>query len=159
MKTYRPNRLKIFIFSFIGVFNTLFDIVVYIVILNVSHSIIIANLSATSLALIGSYLLNSRLTFKSKKWTFGSFAAFVGVTVFGLWVLQTAAIYVFTHLISFLPTIYWHFFGHYQKTAQQLVPKLLATAITLVWNYLWYNKVIFRDGDRDQANRLAASDL
>jgi putative flippase GtrA len=155
----RQTRLKLILFTSIGIFNTLFDIVLYILILNLTHSIIIANILATSAALVGSYLLNSKLTFKSKKWTAHTFLLFVVVTVFGLWVIQTGCIYGLNHLIHYVPEHDWQKFGGLQKLAKQLIPKLLATSVTLVWNYLWYNKVIFKPEDHDDATRLAFSDL
>jgi putative flippase GtrA len=155
----RPTRLKLILFTSIGIFNTLFDIALYVIILNISHSIIIANILATSAALIGSYLLNSKLTFKSKKWTAHTFILFVVVTVFGLWVIQTGAIYGLNHLIHYVPEHDWRKLGGFEKLAKQLVPKLLATSLTLVWNYIWYNKVIFKPEEHDDATHLAFSDL
>jgi putative flippase GtrA len=155
----RNERIKFMIFSTIGVFNTLFDIAVYTVILNVEGSILIANLVATSLALIGSYLLNSRLTFKSKKWTTSSFLGFVLVTVFGLWILQTTAIYGIVHLLNNLSVSDWQIFGRLSHVARQVIPKVLATGVTFVWNYGWYNKVIFRDVSRQQSAILALDEL
>jgi putative flippase GtrA len=155
----RSERLKFLIFSSIGVFNTLFDIALYIVILNISKNIITANIAATSAALIGSYFLNSKLTFKATRWTTRTFVGFVAVTVFGLWVLQTSAIFGLNHLLHVVPEHDWRKLGGLEHTAKQVVPKLIATAITFVWNYIWYNKVIFKPADHDEATRLAYSDL
>jgi putative flippase GtrA len=158
-KTKRTGRLKIILFSVIGIFNTLLDIVLYVIILNITHKIVIANVLSTSVALVGSYFLNSRITFQSKKWTKRTFVSFVIVTVFGLWVLQTGSIYVFNELLKSLPAGFWKIFGSFTKTVRQVLPKLMATAITLVWNYLWYNKVIFKGENSDEAKRLALTDL
>jgi putative flippase GtrA len=153
------QKIKLIIFGLIGVFNTLFDIAVYTVIVEVEHSIILANIVSTSLALIGSYFLNSRLTFKSKKWTTRSFVLFVIVTLFGLWVLQTVAIYLIVHLLHNSMLHSWSLFGRYSHVVQQVVPKLLATGITLVWNYLWYSKAIFRQSNREENVLLALDEL
>lgn len=144
MSRAKKRDLKIVIFSLIGIFNTLFDLVLYVIFFNLTHSILAANIIATSAALIGSYFLNSRLTFKSKKWTFGGFALFVAVTVFGLWFLQTGVIYLITPLVDTIPAGLWHLFGPLEATAKVVAPKIFATAVTFVWNFLWYNKVIFR---------------
>jgi putative flippase GtrA len=153
------TNIKFIIFSLIGVFNTLFDIALYTVLRSSGQSVIVANLISASAALIGSYLLNSRITFKSKRWSAKSFAGFVVVTLFGLWVLQTSAIYVLSHVLSHLPENYWADFGGLQKTAKLAVPKLLATAVTFVWNYLWYNKVIFKDSGKREQLIVALDDL
>lgn len=155
----KSQRLKFIVFSIIGIFNTFFDIALYFVIYNASKSIIIANLLATSAALVGSYLLNSKLTFKTKQWTAKSFIGFVVVTVFGLWVLQTAAIYGLTHLLKSVPENLWQHLGSFETSAKTLIPKLLATVITFVWNYLWYNKVIFKNEHPEQNALLSLDDL
>jgi putative flippase GtrA len=139
------ERLKFIIFSAIGVFNTLFDIVLYFVLFNLTKSILFANIISTSAALLGSYLLNSKLTFKSKKWNAKSFIGFVVVTLFGLWVLQTAVIYGIAHVITSLRPSYWQHLGSFEHLAKTIIPKLLATVVTFAWNFVWYNKVIFKD--------------
>jgi len=138
---------KVFIFAAIGIFNTLFDMALYVLVQYLTHSIIIANIVATSAALIGSYLLNSKLTFKARSWTAKSFILFVVVTLFGLWVLQTAAIYLLTPLVGVFPEMLWRLFGPLEHIVKILAPKVAATAITVVWNFIWYNKVIFKDKD------------
>lgn len=151
MSKPKKRDLKLVIFSLIGVFNTLFDMVLYVLINSVTHSILIANISATSAALIGSYFLNSRLTFKSKKWTFKSFALFVAVTIFGLWFLQTAVIYLISPGVELIPEALWRLFGPLETVAKIVAPKVVATVVTFVWNFMWYNKVIFKkDSTADQ---------
>jgi putative flippase GtrA len=122
-----------------------------VVFYNITQSILIANIIATSAALIGSYFLNSRLTFKSKKWTFKGFALFVAVTIFGLWFLQTGVIYLITPAVHIIPEFLWHILGPLEDTAKVVAPKIIATAVTFVWNFVWYNKVIFKkDSTADQ---------
>lgn len=138
---------KVLIFGLIGIFNTVFDMALYVFIQYLTGSIIIANIAATSAALIGSYLLNSKLTFKAKKWTVKGFVLFVVVTLFGLWVLQTGIIYLLTPAVDVIPAFLWHLFGPLEGIAKVLAPKVVATAVTVVWNFVWYNKVIFKDKD------------
>lgn len=141
---------KVIIFGLIGVFNTLFDMALYVVVQSLTGSIIIANIVATSAALIGSYILNSKLTFKTRKWTAKSFILFVVVTIFGLWVLQTGVIYLLTPLMNVIPEFLWHLFGPLEHIVKILAPKVLATAVTLVWNFVWYNKVIFKNASKEE---------
>lgn len=151
------TKLKLLIFSLVGVFNTLFDLALYVIFLHITNSIIVANIISTSAALVGSYFLNSKLTFKSRRWTAASFAGFIAVTVFGLWVLQTGAIYVFAHYLRLVPEDIWQRFGALESLAKSLTPKILATGITFIWNYLWYSKVIFKNASPAQ-NAVAALD-
>ena len=141
---------KLILFSLVGIFNTLLDIALYTILRTSGLSLVAANIISVSVALVGSYFLNSRLTFKSKEWTFINFIGFVAVTIFGLWVLQTFAIYLITIILKQTPNIYWHLFGSLQKTAKIVVPKLLATGISFIWNYLWYSKVIFRNSHKSE---------
>lgn len=159
MSQLKKRDLKFIIFSLIGVFNTLFDLVLYVIIYNLTSSIIIANLSATSAALIGSYFLNSHITFKSKKWTFKSFILFVAVTVFGLWVLQTSIIIALAPLFKHVPEHLWHHLGGLEHTAKTVTPKLLATIVTFIWNFIWYNKVIFKHDDDKLEESIRAAEL
>lgn len=146
-KSPKKRDKKVIVFAAIGIFNTLFDMALYVLIQYLTGSIIIANIAATSAALIGSYLLNSKLTFKAKKWTVKSFVLFVVVTLFGLWVLQTTAIILLTPVVSAIPEFLWKLFGPLEDIVKILAPKVVATVITVVWNFLWYNKVIFKDKD------------
>jgi putative flippase GtrA len=155
----RQSRLKFLIFSAIGVFNTLVDIAIYIFVYDKSHNLIVANTVATTAGLIGSYILNSKLTFQTKTWTTKTVVSFVVVTVFGLWVLQTGTIELLSHFLTRIPEHYWQVLGPIEKLSKQLVPKLLATAVTLVWNYSWYNKVIFKDDPSVPTGQLALRDL
>ncbi len=157
MAQAKRRDLKFIIFSLIGVFNTLFDLVLYVVIYNLTNSIIISNIAATSAAMIGSYILNSRITFKAKRWTFKSFALFVAVTVFGLWMLQTGIIYALTPAMNRIPEHLWLNLGPFEHTVKTVAPKLVATAVTFVWNFIWYNKVIFaKDQDHLEESIRAA---
>ena len=140
---------KVIVFGLIGVFNTVFDMALYVVVQHLTGSIILANIVATSAALIGSYLLNSKLTFKAKKWTIKGFALFIIVTIFGLWVLQTGVILLLSPAVAKVPEMLWQLFGPLEGLAKTLAPKVVATVVTVVWNYIWYNGVIFKDDTKD----------
>ncbi len=153
------EKLKFVIFSSIGVFNTLFDIFLYTVLRSHGQSVIVANILSVSAALIGSYFLNARFTFKHTVWTPKRFLSFVAVTLFGLWVLQTAVIYMVQPAFNGLPSSWWNLLGSLQHIGRLTAPKLAATAVTFVWNYLWYNKVIFKKGNSGPTPLLAAVEV
>lgn len=132
------------IFSLVGIFNTVFDIALYTVLDEVTHNIVIANIVSTSIALLVSYILNSKYAFKSET-DLTKLISFLAVTAFGLWVVQTVAIYVINRsLISLIPNSLWDSLGSLASAAKIILPKLLATGVSLVWNYLWYSRVIFK---------------
>ncbi|HEX8182841.1 MAG TPA: GtrA family protein [Candidatus Saccharimonadales bacterium] len=131
-------------FAVIGVLNTLVDFGIYYAVFQATGSIVIANILGTSAALVFSFILNSRYTFQTRQWTVRNFALFIVVTLFGVWVLQTLAIYGFNHLLQPILSGQSALLGSYSEIVSTLLPKLLATGISLVWNYLWYSKVIFK---------------
>jgi putative flippase GtrA len=157
--TKKRSQPKFIIFSLIGFFNTAFDLVLYIVLFNATQSIILANTASTSAALIGSYFLNSRYTFRNMPWTKRRFLGFVAVTLFGLWVLQTALIALISPLLKDIPFSFWQVAGSHQKTLRTALPKILATGVTFLWNFVWYNKVIFRDQSRLTQAGIALDEL
>lgn len=136
---------RVVIFGLIGVINTLTDFVLYLTFLRITDSIVVANVTATSIALVVSFILNAKFTFQVKGLSAARFAAFIGVTLFGLWVLQTGIIYLLSPAVAALPDSLYDLFGPGAKPLRELTPKLLATVVTLVWNYLWYSRVIFKN--------------
>lgn len=148
------SRQKVLLFGLIGFGNTLFDVALYTALRSAGHSAVTANIASTSAALIVSYLLNSRFTFK-RQWSAKSFLAFLAVTLFGLEVLQTSAIVVIEHFVDRIPAADLSWLGAYRHTAVLAVPKLLATGVSFGWNFCWYNKVLFKD--RPVAEEAAAA--
>ena len=73
---------------------------------------------------------------------------FLAVTLFGLWVLQTVVIYGLSNVVDALPGGVFSWLGPLSALAMTLTPKLLATGVSLVWNYFWYSRVIFTQSDR-----------
>lgn len=141
---FKLKNIKLYIFSIIGVFNTALDITIYTLLRSDGLTVIVSNVIAVSIALIGSYILNSRYTFKSKQWSIRTFLGFMAVTLVGLWFLQTAVIYMITIMFRYMPSGLWNMAGSYSKLSQIILPKILATGVSFLWNFIWYNKVIFK---------------
>jgi putative flippase GtrA len=119
-------------FCVVGLVNTAVDLGLYTLLAHELHmELFYANMISTATALAVSYLLNASFTFKSLK-TKRQLALYIGVTLFGLWVLQPLVITGAT----------WLFHDHLPF---MLLPKVLAIGVTVLWNYTWYRKVIFRD--------------
>ena len=130
-------------FALVGGVNTAVDFgILSILTIVLGAPIFIANVVSTSFALAVSYLLN-------KKAVFGDEGAnntqqillFLVVTLSGLWLIQSAIIFVVgLALVSV--------FGDIEPIVLLFVGKLFATVASLVWNYLWYSKVVFKKGKK-----------
>lgn len=127
-------------FGLIGGLNTAIDFGVFTILTINGVPTIVANTVSTSLGMISSFFLNRRFTFKS---TSGKqhieLVQFLAVTLVGLWILQPLIIYGFRELLQSIFTIHGH-------TVQiNLVGKLLSIFVSLCWNFVWYNSVVFKD--------------
>ena len=60
---------------------------------------------------------------------------FTVVTLFGLWVIQSAIITLLTPPIQSIVT---------NDTITLVIAKLIATLASLTWNYVLYSKVVFK---------------
>jgi putative flippase GtrA len=127
-------------FGLVGGVNTATDFsVLFILVKALGVPVFAANIVSTSVAIGVSYLLNKKAVFgndgqASKR----QVALFIIVTLMGLWVIQTIII----ALVSQLFYMSLHMDAH--NILVLFVSKALATAVTLVWNYLWYSRVVFK---------------
>ena len=122
-------------YSMVGTFNTLIDFGLLFALKSIGFPVELANTISTGTAFVVSFFLNKKYTFK----TTGAnvvreIALFVVVTLFGLWVLQNL-------VINLTLPLSVHIF--HDKNLALLASKLLATGVSLVWNYLLYNKLVF----------------
>lgn len=95
---------------------------------NLGWDRIAANTIATGSAFVFSFFMNRTFTFKAKQGNIKKqLFLFVIITLSGLWVIQPI-------IISLIPNL--------------LIGKVIATGVTLVWNYIFYNKVVFKVHER-----------
>lgn len=141
-------------FCLVGAVNTLIDISILFILHDAFNvPIVLANIVSTSSALVVSYMLNSRFVFEVSSITAARRVAFVVVTLVGLWAMQPLIILFVRHLFD-----QYHLTDglvrviKHQATVNLLIPKLFAVAATLVWNFIWYKKVIFRQSPRDDVS-------
>ena len=130
---FRSEKVR---FGAVGAINTIVDFsILFLMVTVFAVPTIVANIISTSAALGVSFLLNKKAVFKSdgKGWK-RQFALFVGVTLTGLWGLQSIVIFLTVGMFEQL-------IGH---TNALLLAKIVATLISLVWNYIWYSRVVFR---------------
>lgn len=126
-------------FVLVGTINTAVDVVIYTVLVQVGTALVPANLISTTCGLVVSFVLNRSFVFRAGgaaplKERLRQVLLFVVTTGFGLWVLQPLLILLVTSLLVGTPI---------HGLALVLIPKLAATCVTLVWNYLLYSLLVF----------------
>ncbi len=129
-----------FWFSIIGGINTTLDFVILFVLTAFGIKIFIANIFSTGITFTISFLMNKKITFKSvsnnKKELIREMLLFIIVTLFGLWAIQNI-------IISIAMPIFENLFKN--KQISLLLSKLIATIFSLIWNFILYKKVVFKN--------------
>lgn len=136
-------RQSIVRFALVGVANTVIDIGIYTTLRKLHVNFFFANLCSTTIALTFSFILNRHYTFQAHgKALKRQIARFFPVTLFGLWALQPIVIDLLTALDKSI-----HYSNVFPGTSSLaiLLPKLGATVISLIWNFVWYRKYVFGD--------------
>ncbi len=144
--------VKLLRFACVGVFNTLFDLTILNVLVFAGHlPTLVANLISASISISVSYFLNHHIVFRSdENHTFARFAKFFAVTGIGILAIQTSVIYLVTHLLSHQEALVHDILSTLHITRLSVkafdlnVAKLCAVAIALIWNFLIYHFVIFK---------------
>lgn len=126
------NNSRMMRFASVGVINTALDFGILFLLVHLGFVREIANIISTTTAFLFSFAANRRYTFRSSGDVKREMLLFSIVTLFGLWVLQTVIIWLGGQLI-----------GH--GTLDLLITKLIATIVTLLWNYIMYARVVFAD--------------
>ena len=123
----------------VGIVNTIVDFSVLLTLTTILHlPTVWANIISTTCALIVSYVLNKRAVFgNTDTHNYRQIALFVIVTLSGLWLIQSVII---VYVADWLNIV----MGNTYATLALVIAKLVATCASLVWNYIWYSKVVFR---------------
>lgn len=130
------NKRQLLRFGLVGGINTALDFGLLFLFKALGLPVGIANILSTSIAFIFSFIANKKYTFKSTDTNvLREMTLFVIVTLFGLWVLQTLVIQL---------TLPWFTNLLHQPETSLLAAKLLATVVSLTWNYLLYSKLVFK---------------
>lgn len=123
-------------FAIVGTINTAIDFGLLFLLTFLGLPKIAANTVSTGSAFVFSFFANKKYTFKSTNKNIKyEIISFIIITLFGLWVLQNGIIWLITPLIKNIVS---------QEQLALFAAKLLATAISLVWNYCLYDKVVFK---------------
>jgi putative flippase GtrA len=127
-------------FAIVGGANTALDFGILLLLTNLfGVGSIAANYISTSISFVFSFFVNKSFTFKS---TTGNvkkqFALFIGVTIIGLWVIQPIIIWVVENILAPL---------NWNENVTLIIAKLIATVASLIWNYLFYSRLVFKKAD------------
>jgi len=130
------NKAQISRFAVVGLANTVIDFGLLFLLTFLGLPKIAANTISTGLAFVFSFFANKKYTFKSTSKNIKyEMVSFVIVTLFGLWVLQNGTIWLITPLIKSFIT---------NEQISLFAAKLFATAVSLIWNYYLYERIVFR---------------
>lgn len=123
-------------FAIVGVANTAVDFIILFVLVALGLDKIPANYISTGIAFIFSFFVNKSFTFKHKGGNVKKqFAVFIAVTIVGLWILQPLIITGVDFILS--PT-------GWADPVILFVAKVVATVGSMIWNYLFYSRLVFK---------------
>lgn len=123
-------------YAAVGFINTVIDFGLLFLLKSLGLPVELANICSTGTAFIFSFFANKKYTFKTTDTNIArEMILFVIVTLFGLWVLQTI-------VINLTMPVAKQIVG--DQNIALLIAKLIATVVSLVWNYILYNKLVFK---------------
>ena len=129
---HRPLR-----FVIVGISNTVLDFTLMNLLSLAGLNLIIANTISTGIAMIYSFLMNKKWTFRNAGQDYlRQVILFFVFTAIGIWVIQNGLIILAQH---YLPR-----FGLSDQVFNNLA-KQGASVFSLTWNYLTYNRFVFTD--------------
>lgn len=123
-------------FGIVGVANTALDFGVLFVLVGFGLDKIPANYISTSIAFVFSFFVNKSFTFKTKGGNvLKQFLLFLGITMVGLWIIQPLVIIGVSGLLAGTG---WN------EAINLFIAKLIATVASLIWNYIFYSRLVFK---------------
>lgn len=140
-------------FAAVGVVNTLIDFAILnILVSGAGLDRIPANIFSASVAMIFSFYANKNLVFKSATQNQKrEVLLFLVGTLFGLYILQSFTIYVLTGLWLWpvhAAVSLAHGVGLGADVSDEFIitntAKIGATIVSLIWNFIYYKKVVFK---------------
>ncbi len=130
----RNEKLR---FGAVGMVNTAVDFIVLNIFAGLfGVPIVLSNIVSTTTAMLVSFTLNKRAVFQgSEKGGVKQLFLFFVVTLTGVWLVQGGVLAAVHHLLgpAGLP-----------EPFILNVAKLAGICVGLIWNYLWYSRVVFK---------------
>jgi len=122
-------------FGAVGGINTVIDFSLLFLLRSLGLPAVGANIISSTTAFIFSFVANKKYTFKSSGTNLKrELFLFTAVTLFGLWVLQSGVIWLVTPILEA---------SGLHSSVALFFAKLLATIVSLSWNYILYSRVVF----------------
>lgn len=142
MEQLRKKHAQKIRFGVVGIANTVLDFSLLFIFVALGIDKIPANYLSTGFSMIFSFFANRQYAFKhtgdqKRK----QFILFVVVTVIGMWVIQPLVIWIVTN------TLEAHVTNH---SIQLFIAKVIATGASLVWNYVFYSRLVFKNNPKQE---------
>lgn len=123
-------------FVVVGGANTAIDFALLFIMTGLGVDKIVANYFSTTAAFLFSFVANKNYTFRATSGKAGrEFVLFTVITLAGLWILQPIAIFASEIALADIIS---------DQQLLLLVSKVIATVLTLVWNYIFYSRIVFK---------------
>lgn len=123
-------------FGIVGIVNTALDFAILFLLVAFGLDKIPANYISTGTAFIFSFFVNKSFTFKSKGGNVKKqFLYFIIITIIGIWIIQPLII---AGVANLLANTGW------ASAVILFAAKIIATVATLVWNYIFYSRIVFK---------------
>ncbi|MDP4038407.1 MAG: GtrA family protein [bacterium] len=148
-------------FGLVGILNTVIDIVLQNILFQFfGLTKVIAALISGTAAMINSFIFNQRFTFRAKKTDTLHIFYFFAITLFGLYIIRPLVIIFFTRIwlwpadtaykvLTWLHVPIPHSVNvsAYDATVNY-IGLFMAILVVLIYNYLLYRKVVFKNGKK-----------
>ena len=123
-------------FGLVGIANTALDFVILFGLVALGLDKIPANYISTSCSFISSFFVNKSFTFKSKGGNvLKQFLIFLAISIVALWVIQPLVILGISALLTGTGWASWIIL---------FIAKIVATVASLIWNYIFYTRLVFK---------------
>ena len=124
-------------FILVGICNTTIDFTVLFTLRSIGLPTISANVLSTTAAFCFSFFANKKYTFKESSGDLKKqIPLFIVITLTGLWGVQTGVIFLVSYLLAD---------SMLSGDIILLIAKIVATVASLVWNYIFYSRIVFKD--------------
>lgn len=124
-KSQLKNQKQKLRFILVGGLNTAIDFTLLFILTHLGLPRVASNMMSTGVAFCFSFFANRNYTFAAKNSNIKKqIFPFIAITLFGLWIIQPI-------IIVLVPNL--------------LLGKMIATAVTLVWNYTLYDRIVFKE--------------
>lgn len=146
-------KKRIISFGAVGIFNTLFNILMFNIFVLVGIDVGLSNLISICISIIIAFVLASRFVFNDrtdKKPSKSQFVKFLAVNIFTLFIVHQLVLLYFAYIFTVPGTVAADFVLHYagdmftRQFIEANTAKALAVAASMVVSYVLYDKFVFK---------------